>query len=29
MNKTVKVILEIAKLIITALLGYFGGNALV
>lgn len=27
MNKTVKVILEIAKYVITALLGYFGGNA--
>lgn len=27
MNKTVKTILEIMKLIITALLGYFGGNA--
>ena len=28
MNKTVKTILEIAKLVITALLGYFGGNAM-
>lgn len=28
MNKTVKVILEIAKLVITAILGYFGGNAI-
>lgn len=27
MNKTVRVILEIAKYVITALLGYFGGNA--
>lgn len=27
MNKTVKIVLEIAKLVITALLGYFGGNA--
>ena len=26
-NKTVVVILEIAKYIISALLGYFGGNA--
>lgn len=29
MNKTVKIVLEIVKLIATALLGYFGGNALV
>lgn len=29
MNKTVKVILEIVKLVATALLGYFGGNAVV
>lgn len=27
MNKTVKVILEIVKLVATALLGYYGGNA--
>lgn len=27
-NKTVMVILEIAKYIISALLGYFGGNAI-
>lgn len=27
MNKTLKVILEIVKLVATALLGYFGGNA--
>lgn len=27
MNKTVKVILEIVKLVVTALLGYYGGNA--
>lgn len=26
-NKVVKVILEIVKLVATALLGYFGGNA--
>ena len=26
-NKTVKIILEIVKLVATALLGYFGGNA--
>lgn len=29
MSKSWKTALEIAKLIITALLGYFGGNALV
>ena len=29
MNKTVKVILEIVKLIATALLGYYGGNAVI
>lgn len=29
MHKTVKIVLEIVKLIATALLGYFGGNALV
>lgn len=29
MSKTLKTALEIAKLIITALLGYFGGNAIV
>ena len=28
MNKTVKIVLEIAKLVITAILGYFGGNAI-
>lgn len=28
MNKTVKIILEIAKLVISAILGYFGGNAI-
>lgn len=28
-NKIIKVILEIVKLVATALLGYFGGNALV
>ena len=27
MSKTVKVILEIVKLVVTALLGYYGGNA--
>lgn len=27
MSKTVKVILEIVKLVATALLGYYGGNA--
>lgn len=27
MNKTIKVILEIVKLVATALLGYYGGNA--
>lgn len=26
-NKVVKVVLEIVKLVATALLGYFGGNA--
>ena len=29
MNKTVKIILEIVKLIVTALLGYFGGSQMV
>lgn len=29
MSKTVKIVLEIVKLVVTALLGYFGGNALV
>lgn len=29
MNKTVKIILEIVKLVVTALLGYFGGNEIV
>lgn len=28
MSKTTRVILEIAKLIISAILGYFGGSAL-
>ena len=28
MNKTVKIILEIVKLVVTAILGYFGGNAM-
>lgn len=28
MNKTVKTVLEIVKLVITAILGYFGGSAL-
>lgn len=28
MNKTVKVVLEIIKLVASALLGYFGGNAI-
>lgn len=28
MNKTVKTVLEIVKLVITAILGYFGGNAI-
>lgn len=27
MNKTTKVVLEIIKLVIIAVLGYFGGNA--
>lgn len=27
MNKTIKVVLEIVKLVCTALLGYYGGNA--
>lgn len=27
MSKTFKVILEIVKLVVTALLGYYGGNA--
>lgn len=27
MNKTIKTVLEIVKLVITALLGYYGGNA--
>lgn len=26
-NKTIKIILEIIKLVVTALLGYFGGSA--
>lgn len=26
-NRTVKIVLEIVKLVATALLGYFGGNA--
>lgn len=26
-NKTIKIVLEIIKLVATALLGYFGGNA--
>lgn len=29
MNKTVKVVLEIVKLVVTAILGYFGGNAII
>lgn len=29
MSKTVKVILEIVKLVATALLGYYGGNAVI
>ena len=28
-NKTIVVILNVAKYIITALLGYFGGNAII
>lgn len=28
MSKTVKVILEIVKLVVTAILGYYGGNAM-
>ena len=28
MNKTVKMILEIIKLVASALLGYYGGNAI-
>lgn len=28
MNKTVRAILEIVKLVITAIIGYFGGNAI-
>lgn len=28
MSKTLKAILEIVKLVITAILGYFGGNAI-
>lgn len=27
MNKTVKIILEIIKVVVSALLGYFGGSA--
>lgn len=27
MNKTVKMILELVKLVATAILGYYGGNA--
>lgn len=29
MNKTIKVVLEIVKLVVTAILGYFGGNAII
>ena len=29
MNKTIKTILEIVKLVVTALLGYYGGNAII
>lgn len=28
MNKTVKMILEIVKLVVSAILGYYGGNAI-
>lgn len=28
-NKTIRVILEIVKLVATALLGYFGGSAII
>lgn len=28
-NKVVKIVLEIIKLVATALLGYFGGNAVI
>lgn len=28
MSKTVKTILEIVKLVVTAILGYYGGNAI-
>lgn len=28
-NKVVKIVLEIVKLVATALLGYFGGNAVI
>lgn len=27
MNKSIKIILEIVKVVVSALLGYFGGNA--
>lgn len=28
MNKTVRLVLEIVKVVVSALLGYFGGNAI-
>lgn len=28
MNKTVKMVLEIVKIVVSAILGYYGGNAL-
>lgn len=29
MNKTLKIVLEIVKIVVTAILGYFGGNAII
>lgn len=29
MNKTLRIVLEIVKIVVTAILGYFGGNAIV
>ena len=28
MNKTVKMVLEIVKIVVSAILGYYGGNAI-
>lgn len=29
MSKTLKIVLEIVKIVVTAILGYFGGNAII